>query len=516
MNSAIRSLAIWIIPISGFGQSFGNVEIRTSAPNTVAQMRSRFSGGRYELENASMVDLIRTAWGVEANAVLGGPDWLGTERMDVVVTAAAGSSPEALGLMLRALLVDRFHVAVHQSKRDVPAFALTVGKKHTLKQSSGTEAAGCPSRQALNAVVSACSNLSMTAFAKDLPKIAGASAYLFNYPVVDRTGLKGRWSFDFKWTARRIVQKGEDISLFEALQNQLGLKLSLVKVPATVFVVDSVERPRVTERFPAASMKFDVATIKPSQRALGSVVAIEPGGKVNIGMTLKGLIQEAWGDLNPQRIVGGPKSADSSNWVIEARGAARENSPPGMNAGMWNGMDLHSMRMMLRALLVDRFKLEAHIEEREVSGYALVAAKPKLRKADPANRPGCKDGPGADGKDPRTANSAASKLTTCLNVTLTQFAEALSAWSPEDTILFGFPPVADATGIEGKYDITVNFTPPRVIEVVAATREDRSEPDRTISIFDALKDQLGLKLESRKVRTQVLVIDHVDEVPSEN
>jgi uncharacterized protein (TIGR03435 family) len=101
-------------------------------------------------------------------------------------------------------------------------------------------------------------------------------------------------------------------------------------------------------------------------------------------------------------------------------------------------------------------------------------------------------------------------------MTLSQFADALSAWSPEDMILFGFPPVVDGTALNGRFDMTINFTPPRVLENIAAQGVPPSEPNGTISIFEALRDQLGLKLEARKVTTQVLVIDHVDESPTEN
>jgi uncharacterized protein (TIGR03435 family) len=264
-------------------------------------------------------------------------------------------------------------------------------------------------------------------------------------------------------------------------------------------------------------MEFEVADIKPAgPGARGSNVGAQPSGQVRVDMTLKGLIQEAWGDLNPSRIIGGPKSMDETQWVVVAKAPHTELA--GM--GIMNGVDINTMRMMLRALLIDRFKLAAHTEDRLVSGYALVAAKPKLRKADPANRPGCKDGPAADGKDPRLANLAASKLVTCRNMTLVQFATALSAWNPEETILFGFPPVVDATGIVGRYDMTINFTPPRVFQNIGAPAANgdaaASEPDGTISIFEALEKQLGLKLESRKVTAQVLVIDHVDETPTDN
>ena len=230
-------------------------------------------------------------------------------------------------------------------------------------------------------------------------------------------------------------------------------------------------------------------------------------------MTLKGLIAEAWGDMNRHRIVGGPKS-DGQCWAIAAKTSADREAAPGWVGPVWNGVDIDTMRQMLRSFLVDRFGLAAHKDKRVVPGYAVVAAKPKLRKADPGNRPGCKEGPGADGKDPRIANPMASRLITCRNVTLQQFAVELSE------VMYGALPVVDATGINGRYDMTISFSPPNVLQSGAAPGVDggitASEPNGAISIFEALSKQLGLKLQSRNVTTEVLVIDRVNETPTEN
>jgi uncharacterized protein (TIGR03435 family) len=185
------------------------------------------------------------------------------------------------------------------------------------------------------------------------------------------------------------------------------------------------------------------------------------------------------------------------------------------------------MRQMLRSLLEDRFHLVGRQEERLVDGYALVSSKPKLKKADPSNRPGCREGPGADGKDPRIANPMTPRLITCRNMTLARFVAELSKPTAEENpILLDFPPIVDATGLDGRYDMTINFSPPPVIlghiEWKGGTASaptvggQASDPDSSISIFEALEKQLGLKLESRKAMGTVLVIDHVDEKPTDN
>ncbi len=283
-------------------------------------------------------------------------------------------------------------------------------------------------------------------------------------------------------------------------------------------VIDGIKDPKLPA-MPLIQPKFEVADIRPNEPdAPCGNVAIRPGGSIRVNMTLRGLILETLGENNTHRIVGGPKSLDGTCYTVVAKAPAEEDAAMGWNGPVWNGVDIDTMRSMLRALLADRFGLVAHYENRPVPGYALMASKPKLRKADPANRTGCKEGPGPDGKDPRLTNPLASRLLTCRNMTLVQFAAELNR--PGNG---AGGPVVDATEIDGRYDITINFSSPSVFsnrgtpkaEGEAITSEARaSEPDGAISIFEALK-QLGLKLESRQVMAPAFVIDHLNGTPTE-
>ena len=201
---------------------FGIADIHPSPPNTILEMRSRFVRGRYELRNASLVDLIRTAWSVDADKVVGGPDWLDTDRFDVIATAPAGSTPEALHTMLRSLLVDRFHLVARKDTRSLPAYVMTAGKKTQLKPSDGSEEADCKIQQPARLIVFECRNMTMAAFANQLPSVREASGYLFNYPVVDRTGLKGAWNFTVQWSPRIALRPSplapDAITIFDAFE----------------------------------------------------------------------------------------------------------------------------------------------------------------------------------------------------------------------------------------------------------------------------------------------------------
>jgi uncharacterized protein (TIGR03435 family) len=268
---------------------------------------------------------------------------------------------------------------------------------------------------------------------------------------------------------------------------------------------------------PLPPPEFEVATIKPSkpdERGNGRIT----GDQVNLQATpLKFLIIFAW-DLNPndeEAIVGAPKWLDLDHFDIVAKVSsdAEGNAPQSPIP-----IDPEDLRKMLRALLTDRFKMQTHMEDRPIDAYTMVATNPKLRKADPASRTRCAEGPGPDGKDPRTANPMLNRLISCQNMTMAQIGEKFQ----ELAAGYIHSPVLDATGLTGTWDFTLSFSSadltkggggatPAVEGAAAAT-----DPNGAVSFFDAVDKQLGRKLEKQKRPLPVLVIDHIDETPTEN
>ncbi len=297
-------------------------------------------GGRYDLRRATMVDLIRIAYGVDPDSVLGGPSWLETDRFDVVAKVPPETSPEAIRLMLQALLADRFKLVLHKDTKPMPAFVLTLGKgKPKLKEADGSGNTGCQPQQqkpepgTIPYAMISCHNLTMEQFARNLRFMAGA--YMTN-PVVDSTGLKGSWDFDLKWTGRaQLGQAGGDgISIFDAVDKQLGLKLEAQKVPSPVLIVDSVNQkptdnpPGVTQSLPPAPpAEFEVAVVKPSMADGPLMFRVLPGGQVDLqGVPLKMLIAFAWNfefATTNDMIVGAPKFLDSARFDIKAKAVHR-------------------------------------------------------------------------------------------------------------------------------------------------------------------------------------------------
>ena len=538
--------------------AFEIADVHQSAPVRNPYLRNfGLRGSRYEIRYATMVDLIKTAWDIEAEKVLGGPNWLENDTFDVIAKVPAGTTPDTARLMLQTLLADRFKLATHNDTKSVPAYALKSLKQPKLKPAEGAGETGCkftpPEPPAPGGgpppgppVFSwACRNMTMAAFADAVLKsIFMAPQYLNERVVLHETELKGSWDFDLKLTPRGMIGPNGplpgSITLFEAI-DKLGLKLEPVEVPLPVIVVDTVNQkptpnaPNVAETLHVkpAPTEFEVAEIKPSNPDfLGMRLQIQPGGRVNIaGANLKFLIQQAW-DLTDETLAGTPKWMETDRYDIVAK-AETEGAQ----------LDIDTLFPMLRALLVERFKMTVHTEERPATAYTLIAVKPKMKKADPASRTKYKEGPGLDGKDPRDKNPILSRLVTCQNMTMAQFAEKLKTIAPG----YIHTPVLDATGLEGGYDFTLNFSPVGLTRTLAGGAgrggpgPDRpgpagpgqvgppavalqasdpsvaaSDPNGAVTLFEAIEKQLGLKLQAEKRAVSVLVIDHVEQKPTEN
>jgi uncharacterized protein (TIGR03435 family) len=337
-------------------------------------------------------------------------------------------------------------------------------------------------------------------------------SFALNKSVANGTGLKGLWNFDLKWRGP------ENISIFEAIEHQLGLKLQPQNISQPVIIVDSVNKkptanvPDIADRVPPAPpASFDVAAVKPSMPGVTQGIKTQPGGRLDIqGFTLRMMIRFAWNINSDEMLANAPKFLDDTRFDIAAQASAA-------NGGKSDSaiVDFDDFRPMLRALLEDRFKLATHIENRPVTVYRLLATKPKLRKADASNRAGCREGPGADGSDPRVAAPWLARLLTCQNVTMAEFAERIPFWAGD----YVNSPVVDGTGLKGEFDLTLSFSPKGLLESAnQATRStgDASSPVPHLSFLDALNRQVGLTLKAEKRPAPVIVIDRIEDRPTSN
>ncbi len=488
------------------------------------------SGDRYELHRATMLDLIRTAWNLEPDKIYGGPNWLDYDRFEVVAKTAAGTSPEALRLMLQTLLAERFGLAVKPGTQPVPGYILSKGKGDLkLKASAGTAGdVGCqfttrmslggtdpPERSIL------CHDVSMESFAATLAKAISRPGS--NFAVLDSTGLAGTWDVALKSPDQTAAAGASDRPVVADELGKLGLVLQPGKIPQALLTVEKANQrpspnpPGVEAALPPRPQpEFEVASVKLANGESGGSRALlfQAGGRVTAsGMPPGILIQQAWNLSSPGQIVGLPKSFAGSvakNVSIVAK--APEGRFPAAPA-VANSQARELLYAMLQSLLIDRYKMTFHWEDRPADTLTLSLNKPKLTKADPANRTGCtREGQQQQGR------ALLVKLV-CRNITIGQFAEQMPAFDPG--ILY---PVQDSTGLEGAWDFTLNYDAlarlqlPPVLRAAQAPADagEASEPPGSISFQDAVQRQLGLKVETHKRPEKVLVIDHMLEDPTEN
>jgi uncharacterized protein (TIGR03435 family) len=240
-----------------------------------------------------------------------------------------------------------------------------------------------------------------------------------------------------------------------------------------------------------------VAAIKENRSAGGNSNSDTTRGRFTASnVSLKNLIQyEAYG-IPGSRILDGPKWLDSARFDIDAK---MEDSVAEHLQSLDNKQRTIESRAMFQQLLADRFKLAVHWETRELPIYALVAAKngPKLQ---PTKETG-------EGSGTSSHGNGVTVQFTATNLTLAQLAESLTQQLSQDL----GRNIIDKTGIDGKYDFSLKWA----TQSDAASASDTASPESLPSIFTAIQEQLGLKLESSKGPVQVLVVDHA-EMPSEN
>jgi uncharacterized protein (TIGR03435 family) len=242
---------------------------------------------------------------------------------------------------------------------------------------------------------------------------------------------------------------------------------------------------------------FEVAAIKQNKSGSGSSDSDTRNGRFTAtNVSLKNLMQyEAYG-IPGSRILDGPKWLDSTRFDIEAK---TDDSETDRLRTLPSNQRVLETQAMFQRLLADRFKLTVHWETRELPVYALVVAR-KGSKLQPAKDP-------SSGSGTSSNNTRSGAQFTASAVTMPELAEGLTQELSREL----GRDIIDKTQIEGRYDLTLKWTP----DVGGASESAASSADAGASIFTAVQEQLGLKLESAKAPVRVLVIDHA-EMPSEN
>jgi len=527
-------LAVALLSIPALAQSpdapaaFDVASLQVSTRPNPGMRGGVLRGNRYELRNATMVDLIRTAYNVQPERIAGGPSWLEWNRWDIAALAPEGTPPATLQQMLKALLAERFKLVVREDTATVTNMALKVNGSHKMREASaaGTcQGQGTNDANGVPLVTVTCKGESMADFV-DL-MVRGLNGYFPNgQQVVDETGLAGRYDFEFKVHQRAMLARAgaDGISLDQALA-AIGLKLETkeMKVPAIVVTSVSAEftpnPPDLARRMPAPpTPTFEVAEVKQSPPGSEGPPRMQllPTGQVSgSNAPINRVIQLAWNLPNEQYVVG-PKWLETGRYEFVARVYANA----GPNANVQQDEDI--ARQMLKALLIERFQIKYHMEDRPMTAYNLRADNPKMAKGDPTKRTRCFEGapPGsaAAGRPPQFGRQV-----TCQNVSMAQF----GAWLPSIANGYTQVPVIDTTGLDGGYDFTLDFSP---IGFVQGPRPEAGnaaggnapagaaalDPTGALSLQDAMRQQLGIRMEETKRPLPVLVIDAISEKPTDN
>lgn len=212
-------------------------------------------------------------------------------------------------------------------------------------------------------------------------------------------------------------------------------------------------------------------------------------------------------------IVGLPKSADEQ-WNIIAKLPSTGEGATHMVNGRSQPPPMSTALEMFRTLLVDRFELKTHVENRETTVYALTLTrnKPKLTPADDSERSGCVLDPNA----PKPFTNI-TVMIACKNTEISDLAQYLQ----QIATAYIDHPIVDATGLQGGWDFLVGWTTKPRLQSPAPDPNGPAGPivaatdPNGVSLFDAVERELGLKLVKQRRSIPVIVVDHVDEKPIE-
>jgi len=244
--TSTRRLLFFVCCVLGCGASsaqtpaFEVASVKPSAPDTPRGGGFGMSpSGLFQVQGLSLAELIQAAYSQGQPfyrfQVTGGPDWLDSARFDITASSTVrNATPPQTMAMVKAILTDRFKLVVRQETRDAPIYLLTLaatdgalGTKMR-KSSLACPGPGCDFKITPGVSLTA-RGLTIGRLAFSMANFAGIGRL-----IVDRTGLTGGYDMDMKW---------DDVDIFTALREQLGLKLESSRGPVPMLVIERAEKP---------------------------------------------------------------------------------------------------------------------------------------------------------------------------------------------------------------------------------------------------------------------------------
>ena len=227
--------------------TFSVATIKPSASDAVAVTQIR--GNRFATEGTTFVDVFKYAYNVHPDQVVGGPEWLRTQKFDILADPETEKQPSSdqMKAMVQQLLAERFHLVMHPEQETLSVYALVKTSDAPKLTKSSADPRGIPVVAYSPKGELHVGNATMANFATFLQR------FVLDRPAVDQTGIAGHFDLALRWTPDnfRTGEKPdgpqEDASappnLFTAIKEQLGLKLQPTKAATNVFIIDRVEHP---------------------------------------------------------------------------------------------------------------------------------------------------------------------------------------------------------------------------------------------------------------------------------
>jgi uncharacterized protein (TIGR03435 family) len=235
-----------------------SVKLHTSSDQRMMMVAQ--PGGRFVAANVPLRLVIRTAFQLQDDQIVGGPEWLATDRFDIEARAAgmSGAPTAELLTMLQSLLTERFKLTTHREMRELPVFVLERARRDG-SLGKGLRLTSCPDVADDLSKPQPCANISngvgtLTLRGAPFDQFTPYLAPFLNRVVINRTGLDGRYDIDLSWTPELRAQAPGTVSdppavdpnatsIVTALQEQLGLKLNSSKEKVEVLVIDTLSHP---------------------------------------------------------------------------------------------------------------------------------------------------------------------------------------------------------------------------------------------------------------------------------
>jgi uncharacterized protein (TIGR03435 family) len=222
-----------------WAQTFEVASIKPSDPEARGNTFNFTPGGGLTILNSTLRAIIQTAYDVPRFQIEGGPGWMNSERFDVIAKSVAGDRGDfgQTRFKLQVLIAERFLLKVRRETRDMPVLVLAVGKNGAKLQAAAASQT-LPAGMHMSCGRAMGTDATMANFAYSLTRELGR-------PVIDRTGIAGKFDFTAEFTPEEGLCTGDANdrpSIFGAIEG-LGLKLEATRGPADLIVVEHAERP---------------------------------------------------------------------------------------------------------------------------------------------------------------------------------------------------------------------------------------------------------------------------------